>query len=469
MLQPSTQHVPPTNSPFPQGQAQKQLSEPSPLPPKQNTSTQSSRSTASERTTPSPGQAWCRASLASPRHNNVCLSCACFMGNHPSTLGVITVGSQWPRPCHFPGRGGEQGDPWMPALFSLGQRGALQAIQSQLQPNELLLACLDDLYAVVQPDRARAVYDLMAHELFQHPAQQLENSRLERQWHHTTRLGTPRPRSLGRQPALATPRTRAHHPWHTRAVRSIHPAPAPKHTPKPPAPVATHPRHRRFASLILLLFCASPRCNHILRTTAPALAADFAADHDVAVTWCLQQLLGGPDLPATALATAHVPLAQGGLGLQSATATAPAAYWASWADTMPTLVRQFPADFFSNPAQAPPCIQAAHHPTPTTSQMAPRHPAQQTSHTKGPPPEAGSTKQQTWSKPDAEHNYSQLSTPLAKQCSPAKPAPIPAGHLRPFPSVLISIILHTFFGFCYFVVYASHSSWPLEPADAVAL
>ena len=81
------------------------------------------------------------------------------------------------------------------------------------------------------------------------------------------------------------------------------------------------------ASWLLLLFCASPRCNHILRTTAPALAADFAADHDVAVAGCLQQLLGGPDLPATAPATAHVPLAQGGLGLQSATATAPAAYY----------------------------------------------------------------------------------------------------------------------------------------------
>jgi hypothetical protein len=51
------QHCATANSPFPEGQAQKQLSEPSPLPPKPTTSTQSSRSTASERTTPSPGQA----------------------------------------------------------------------------------------------------------------------------------------------------------------------------------------------------------------------------------------------------------------------------------------------------------------------------------------------------------------------------------------------------------------------------
>ena len=45
----------------------------------------------------------------------------------------------------------------------LGQRAALQAIQQQLQPDELLLAYLDDIYAVVPPTRVRAVYDLMAH------------------------------------------------------------------------------------------------------------------------------------------------------------------------------------------------------------------------------------------------------------------------------------------------------------------
>ena len=84
---------------------------------------------------------------------------------------------------------------------------------------------------------------------------------------------------------------------------------------------------------LLLLFCASPRSNYILRTTAPAFTTEFAADHDVAVTSCLRQLLGQPPLTATALGRAHLPLALGGglglLGLQSATVLAPAAYWAS--------------------------------------------------------------------------------------------------------------------------------------------
>ena len=36
--------------------------------------------------------------------------------------------------------GGEQGDPLMPALYSLGVRDALAEVQAGLEPNELLLA-----------------------------------------------------------------------------------------------------------------------------------------------------------------------------------------------------------------------------------------------------------------------------------------------------------------------------------------
>ena len=64
--------------------------------------------------------------------------------------------------------GGEQGDPLMPALFSLGQEPALQAVQAQLQPGEVIYAFLGDIYAVVQPERVRAVYDLLARHLEAH-------------------------------------------------------------------------------------------------------------------------------------------------------------------------------------------------------------------------------------------------------------------------------------------------------------
>ena len=61
--------------------------------------------------------------------------------------------------------GGEQGDPLMPALFALGQRSALQAVQEQLRPGEHLFAFLDDIYTLVQPARVRPVYDLLEQHL----------------------------------------------------------------------------------------------------------------------------------------------------------------------------------------------------------------------------------------------------------------------------------------------------------------
>ena len=53
--------------------------------------------------------------------------------------------------------GGEQGDPLMPALFSLGQHQALQAAHEQLQAGETLYAFLDDIYVTVSPERVRPV------------------------------------------------------------------------------------------------------------------------------------------------------------------------------------------------------------------------------------------------------------------------------------------------------------------------
>ena len=56
------------------------------------------------------------------------------------------------------GEGGEQGDPLMPLLFSLGQHAALQAIDSDLNDNEFLFAFLDDVYIVTTADRVGEVY-----------------------------------------------------------------------------------------------------------------------------------------------------------------------------------------------------------------------------------------------------------------------------------------------------------------------
>jgi hypothetical protein len=61
--------------------------------------------------------------------------------------------------------GGEQGDPLMPALFSLGIHGALEATKAELLQGEDLYAYLDDIYVVCQPQRCRIVFDTLRHHL----------------------------------------------------------------------------------------------------------------------------------------------------------------------------------------------------------------------------------------------------------------------------------------------------------------
>ena len=95
---------------------------------------------------------------------------------------------------------------------------------------------------------------------------------------------------------------------------------------------------------LLLALCAAPRANHALRTIPPPDVAPYARMHDDAVWNTLATLLGGvpPQEAAQARAVAELPAALGGLGLLSATRTAPAAYWAGWADALPVLRQRLP-------------------------------------------------------------------------------------------------------------------------------
>ena len=63
------------------------------------------------------------------------------------------------------GEGGEQGDALMPALFSLEQHSALEAIQARLRPSERLMAFLDDIYGKSDPDRSATVFTAIQEEL----------------------------------------------------------------------------------------------------------------------------------------------------------------------------------------------------------------------------------------------------------------------------------------------------------------
>ena len=92
---------------------------------------------------------------------------------------------------------------------------------------------------------------------------------------------------------------------------------------------------------LLLLFCASARANHLLRVVHPSWSDAFARAHDTAMWNCFRQLL---DIPSTQemMDRAGMSLANGGLGLRSASRDKVSAYWASWADALPTIQERHP-------------------------------------------------------------------------------------------------------------------------------
>ena len=234
--------------------------------------------------------------------------------------------------------GGEQGDPLMPALFALGQRAALADVQQQLHLGEHLFAFLDDVYALVPPDRVQHVYALLEHHLFQHAHIQLHRGKA-RVWNRAG-LQPPHIQHLGPEAWVGDP---ALPPSDQGLAILGSPLGSPAFVAQQLQEAVAN--HAGFlsripllqdlqASWLLLLFCASPRCNYQLRMLAPSASEAFAHSHDHAIAGCLTELLQTGPVPATSLAIAHLPLSEGGLGLTAASVTAPAAYWGSWADTL---------------------------------------------------------------------------------------------------------------------------------------
>ena len=99
----------------------------------------------------------------------------------PSTLPVLPFARMWyarescyvwaagDRSHQIPqAEGGEQGDPLMPAMFSLALQPALRALQSELLQGEQALAYLDDIYILAPPARVAELYRRLEHHLWHH-------------------------------------------------------------------------------------------------------------------------------------------------------------------------------------------------------------------------------------------------------------------------------------------------------------
>ena len=75
--------------------------------------------------------------------------------------------------------GGEQGDPLMPLLFSLGQHAALAAANARLQDGERLFAYLDDIYVICSPRRVLEVHRVLQEELWAHARIRIQNGKTQ--------------------------------------------------------------------------------------------------------------------------------------------------------------------------------------------------------------------------------------------------------------------------------------------------
>ena len=197
------------------------------------------------------------------------------------------------------GEGGEQGDPLMPALFSLAIQPALRETEGLLQDGEAIFAFLDDVYVVASPQRVKPLHDALTRALWAHARVQL-NAGKTRVWNAAgeeppqlsalrgspedpvwvgdwslpaeqqglTVLGAP----LGSD-AFVRHQLHAKRRSQDRLLQSI-------------------PRiHDLQAAWLLLLFCAAPRANYLLRALPPHLTGGYASMHDAAIARCVAALL----------------------------------------------------------------------------------------------------------------------------------------------------------------------------------
>ena len=253
------------------------------------------------------------------------------------------------------GEGGEQGDPLMPLLVSLGQHRSLDSISGMLRAGEKIMAYLDDVYVVCAPHRVRAVTQIVEEELFRHAHISVHHGKTQ-VWNR----GGVEPSGIVEL---------------TRAAQSVNPtAVVWKSFPRLPlnerglrvlgCPIgslefvaarlnAKSEEQRSLfqriplvadlqAAWVLLFYCGATRANFWLRNVQPAQTFWYAQQHDDNVWDCFSRLTGFSHESLEARLTSSVPLGKGGLGLLSAVSIREAAHWASWADILPMVHRRHP-------------------------------------------------------------------------------------------------------------------------------
>ena len=256
------------------------------------------------------------------------------------------------------GEGGEQGDPLMPLLFSLGQHSALDAVISRLQEGERLFAFLDDLYILCDPGRVAEVHTILEEELWRHARIQIHQGKTKI-WNKGGFV------PAGWEDLEAGARMLDPNAIVWRGNADI---PSAKEGLKILGCPVGHPdfvqdqlskfsdRHDALldriamvedlqSAWLLLVYCAAARANFFLRSVSPGQISTFASHRDDQIWACLCTLLGVDPASVTHSSRigATLPLRHGGLGLSSAVRLRYAAHWASWADCIRMVHQRHPS------------------------------------------------------------------------------------------------------------------------------
>ena len=184
---------------------------------------------------------------------------------------------------------GEQGDPLMPLLFSLGIQNALEEVRQSLEDGECLFAFLDDINVLSSPERTRVVNDLLATTLGERASIQLHTGKT-RTWN-----------SAGECPVDMV--ELGPDVWNLLGIKILG-------TPVGHDEFVANFLEERLAeerklwdaipsipdlqcSWQVLLQCAGPRCHHSLRTVPPRQCAGYAHGHDSGMQRTMEALLEG--------------------------------------------------------------------------------------------------------------------------------------------------------------------------------
>ena len=204
--------------------------------------------------------------------------------------------------------GVEQGDPLSPLLFSLAVHASLRHANESLREGEYLFAFLDDVYTVTPKNRATEVARMVASRIHEHAGVEPKLGKFQI-W---SKGGGPEPEGIDE---LLEGAPRPADPIWTGDLEAERNGMVILGT-----PVGSPEFVQRFlgnrldvqtrfwdrlkqvpdlqAAWLLLLYCAVPRANHLIRAISPDLVANYAQAHDDGIWATFLDLIGHAPRPA---------------------------------------------------------------------------------------------------------------------------------------------------------------------------